>query len=76
MTKFSTSYKKRKSTAKNEKEKSENSKEIIKCIRDDKRSKRRKISKDLAKSQRYKEHVQYQISEEANPHPQSQKQRR
>ena len=68
----------RKSTAKNEKEKIRKiSDEIKKCIRDNKRTKRQeKIQKILEKSQRYKEHFQYQISEEADPHAQSQKQGR
>ena len=40
------------------------------------RRKDKKKFKRSWKSQRYTEHFQYQISEEANPHPQSQKQRR
>ena len=40
-----------------------------------KTKKTRKNSKDSGKGQGYKEHIQYQISEKANSHPQSQKQR-
>ena len=67
----------RKSTAKNEKEKSEKSAKRSKSASETTRGRNdKKNSKDPGRSQRYKEHFQYQISEEANPHPQSQKQRR
>ena len=47
-----------------------------KSVSETKRRKDKKKSQDLGRSQRYKEHVQYQTSEEANPHPQNQEQRR
>ena len=52
------------------------SKEIKKCIRDNKRLKRRKNPKKSGKSQRHKKYHQHQICEKAYPHPQSQKQGR
>ena len=68
----------RKTIAKSKKNRiREISKEIKKCIRDSKRLKRQeKKPNKSGKSQRYKEYLQYQVSEQANPHPQSQKQGR
>ena len=66
----------RKTIAKHEKERiREISKKIKNCIRENE-EKTRKNPKDHGRGQRNKEHFQYQICEEANPHLQSQKQRR
>ena len=68
----------RKTTAKHEKERiREISKKIKKYIRENKRTKRQeRIQKILEKVKGTKNHCQYQINEEANPSPKSQRQRR
>ena len=59
----------RKTTAKHNRDRiREISKEIKKCIRENKRLKRRENSKDSGKSQRYKEHLQHQVNEKTYSH--------
>ena len=67
----------RKTTAKHEKDRiRELSKEIKKCIRDNERTKRKERIQKILEKVKGTKHFQYQDSEEAYPHPKSQKQRR